>query len=141
VTDRATVTLGVDAGGKDANSATAEHYMALRRLLESECQGPYSSTIKEIALVLRIDGSVQDWGKRGVDNVRIQKKSGYATADIFVTSDVWRMADTKSIRSYFATEVVAAVRKIAESAAKAKVPLDGERLLLDVDRAIKKFLM
>ena len=139
-TRQATVTLGADVGGEDAASATFEHVMALRVCLEKECPGPYSPTIREFALVLRIDGSVQSWGKRGVDHVRIQKKSGYATADVFVPFDVWKREQGQSIRGYLAAEVRAAVRAIAARAAKGQVSLDSDRLIRDVDTATEKFL-
>ena len=141
VENHATVTLGVDAGGKDANSAMVNHYMRLRRLLAQECCGVYSPVIKEFALVLRIDGSVQSWNKRGVDNVRLQKKLGYATADIFVSSEIWRTGNCDEIRNYLASEVEVAIRQIIESAERANVQIESNSLLRDLSTVIEKFLI
>ena len=134
------ITLGVDAGGKDADDATRQHYMNLRRLLAAECTGPYGLAFDEIALVLRIDGSVQSWKKRGVENVRLQRKSRYATADVFVSADVWRNQSAHVLKEYIATEVASAVRAIAERAKASKDDLDADRLLADTATAMGRFL-
>ena len=135
-----TITLGADVGGRDADLATNSHIMLLRRLLAIECVGPYSSVFKEFALVLRIDGSVQSWGKRGIDYNRLQKKSGYATADIFVPKDVWQPTEGSEFRCYVEREVGRAIRQIADRAIKANVPIADELLIADVDRATSLFL-
>jgi hypothetical protein len=133
------VTLGADVGGKDAHNATKEHYMALRRALAAKCAGPYGQTFDEFALVLRIDGSVQSWKKRGVDNVRLQRKFRYATADIFVPTQIWKGKAPKVLRAFLANEVEAAIRAITERAKKLKVDIDDVKLLADVRRAISRF--
>jgi hypothetical protein len=138
--EKPAVTLGVDAGGMDSDNATREHYMALRRLLAAECHGPYGPAFNEFALVLRIDGSVQSWGKRGVDNVRLQRKSQYATADVFVPADAWKNRSSSILRSFLAKEVESAVLAITERAATAKDVIEADRLIADVKRATERFL-
>jgi hypothetical protein len=133
------VTLGVDAGGRDADEATRAHYMALRGLLAAECVGPYGTAFCEFALVLRIDGSVQTWGRRGVGDVRLQRKSRYATADIFVPAELWQSSPT-TIRAFLASEMKSAISKIVDRASSKKDSIDGGRLNADVERAIEKFL-
>lgn len=136
----APVTLGADVGGKDADKVVGGYHLALRRALAEHCRGGYSPVLKKFALVLRIDGSVQSWRKRGVDHVRIQKKSGYATADIFMPADIWKDESADKIRAYLATEVEVAIRRIIESAQKVKVQIESGRLLDDLDAAVKAFL-
>ena len=133
--DRGCVTLGADVGGKDASIATSEHVMALRKSLEQACRGPYSAVIKEFALILRIDGSVQSWGKSGVENGRLQKKAGYATVDIFMPQDVWKSGDRPTILRFLATGVRDAVADIVQRASRAKVPLQADQLIRDVEHA------
>jgi hypothetical protein len=137
---KAAVTLGVDAGGKDADGITREHYMALRRLLAEECRGPYGSAFDEFSLVLRIDGSVQAWGKSGVDNIRFQKTSRYATADVFVPLHAWRDRSGSSIREFLAKEVGSAARELAARAGAEKHDVDGSRLIADVERAAQRLV-
>ncbi|MDZ7653985.1 MAG: hypothetical protein U5L03_16210 [Burkholderiaceae bacterium] len=130
------VTLGVDVGGKDAHAATSEVCMELRRALARECQGPYGQSFEEFALVVRIDGSVQSWEKSGVDNVRLQRKSKHATADVFVPQGVWA-AGPGPFRSFLAENIVAAIETIIDRAKKAKDQIDSEHLIADVRRATK----
>jgi hypothetical protein len=134
------VTLGVDAGGKDADEATKDHYMALRRALAAECAGPYGRAFDEFALVLRIDGSVVSWKKRGVANVRLQRKSRYATADVFVPATVWKAVSSKKFRTFLAEEVEAAVRAITDRAMKAKDDIDDAELLAGCEPGSHKVL-
>ncbi len=136
-----TVTLGADVGGKDAHEATQAHVLRLRRLLANECSGPYSETIKEIALVLRIDGSVQAWGKSGVSGVKLQKKNSFATADIYVPRDVWASHDPSVFREFLASEVKAAIVSICETANRRGVVLLRDELERDVYAAAQSFIL
>lgn len=132
------ITLGADVGGKDAHEATHAHILAFRRLLADTCRGPYSVTIKEIALVLRVDGSVQAWGQRGVDGVALQRRRTFATADIYVPREVWASPDPASFASFLTSEVKTAIAEIAKIASHQGVDLMYEELERDVDDAALK---
>jgi hypothetical protein len=134
------VTLGADVGGKDADAATDEQIVKLRKLLREECQGPYSETVKEFAIVLRIDGSVQSWGKRGVANVVLRRKQQYATADIFVPRETWAEATSLGFREFLAAEVPVAIARLAERAEERNVHVSSDKLSHDVSVAIRRFL-
>jgi hypothetical protein len=138
-TSRAFVTLGADVGGRDADDATNAHVLAFRKLLADACRGSYSETIEEIALVLRIDGSVQAWGKRGVEGVALRRKGAFATADIYVPKDVWATDDLLAFRRYLASSVHAAIVEIAERAKHRGVHLLLDDLERDVHGAALKF--
>lgn len=139
--ERAFVTLGVDAGGKDANQATSLHYMHLRKLLDRECRGPYGEAVSELALVLRIDGSIQAWNKHGAGNIRLQKKSGYVTADVFVPEAAWKDADVVTIRTCLANGVRDAVQQVITRLEAAKMSMEVLTLSKDVERALSLFLV
>jgi hypothetical protein len=134
------VTLGAQMGGKDAYAATDTDVLALRRLLEKECRSSYSSVFDEFALILRIDGSIESWGKCGVEHVRLQRKARYAMAEIYVPRYVWSADNPGNFRRFLASEVESAVQEIAERARKAKVPVRSDLLLRDVRRATATLL-
>ncbi|MCG3190495.1 MAG: hypothetical protein LKCHEGNO_03228 [Burkholderiaceae bacterium] len=138
-TIRAFVTLGADVGGRDADDATNAHVLAFRRLLADACRGSYSETIKEVALVLRIDGSVQAWGKRGVEGVALLRKGAFATADIYVTRELWASDDLPAFRKFLGSEVQAAIAAIAERARQRGVDLLRTELERDVHVAAVEF--
>lgn len=139
VEDRDVITLGADVGGKDANAATCEHVLELRELLNQECLGPYSNTIKEFAIVLRIDGSVQSWGQSGINNIVLQKKRGYITADIFMPKEVWSAGNVRYLRKFLGDKVKSAIIEMAERVKQSKIDLSIEELRRDIDRAINKY--
>lgn len=122
------VTLGADVGGKDAFNVTNQHVLALRSLLRQKCSKASGGFLKEIALVLRVDGSVQAWGKSGVDNISLQKKKAFVTADIFVPVDVWSTGDASSIRRFLMDQVRCAIRFVIEDVNRQGVALDGKAL-------------
>jgi hypothetical protein len=134
------VTLGADVGGKDAHEATNNYVLSLRRLLQQKCTGPYGATVKEFALVLRIDGSVQAWGKSGAENAAFRRKNTFATADIFVTVNEWSGRDAAHIRKVLATGVMDAIETLAELAERKKIDIAIDSLRRDVGAAEREFL-
>ena len=134
----ATVTLGADVGGRDAHDATNDAVLALRKCLQAACTEPYSAVLSKIHLLVQIDGSIQSWGKSGVDRVFIRPALACATADIFVPSDEWQTP--ARFRAFLARNVVEAVSKVGERTVQRKQPLALERLVQDVESAVKSFL-
>jgi hypothetical protein len=134
----AIVTLGADVGGRDAHDATNEPVLALRRRLQAACSTPYSEVLGKIHLLLQIDGSIQSWGKTGVDRVFIRPALGYASADIFVPSVEWH--SPARFRAFLARSIREAVDKVGERAVQRKQPLALERLAQDVESALQSFL-
>lgn len=134
------VSLGADVGGRDADAATRQHVIALSKLLRQKCRGTYSDVIKEFALVLRIDGSVQSWGKCGVENVAFQKKKSFVTADIFVPVDVWSAGDVSELRTFLVDQLVQAIKRIGEEAIRKGVVVDINKFLVDFDNVAIEYL-
>ena len=134
------VTLGAHVGGKDAHDATKQHVLDLRRSLAKYCQGKYGSKLEEIALVLRIDGSIQAWMRSGVDHLDIKGRSLYATADIYVPREAWENQDVKSLRSLLAAEVTRAIYAIVLHTLNRGVYIAADELKSDVAAAIEEYL-
>jgi hypothetical protein len=130
-TNKATVTLGVLAGGKLAAEATHPQYRPLRRLLQAHCQGPYSAEVDEFSLILRIDGDIDHWEKEGCDRMRRSKKERYITIDIYVPRQRWEGVEGIQIRRYLATCVQEAFEKMIGKLQRDKVAIDGYLLLRD----------
>jgi len=133
------ITLGADVGGEDAHAATHEHILLLRSLLSRECKKIYSKTIKEIALVLRIDGSVQSWGKSGVQNVVFSNRGKIVTADIFMPREIWSANDSLRLRDFLLSEVRNAVSLIGDIAQRRGIELSSSDLARDIQSATENF--
>ncbi|WP_141243638.1 hypothetical protein [Pseudomonas indica] len=133
------ITLGADVGGKDAFSATNQHVLALRSLLRQVDSKTSGGVLKEIALVLRVDGSVQAWGKSGVDNISFQKRKAFITADIFVPADVWSAGDAVSIRRFLWDQIMCAIRLVVEYVNRQGISLDGTNLKEALENAGQQY--
>jgi hypothetical protein len=133
-----TITLGVDVGGRDAHDATHELVLKLRKGLEATCTVPYGEVLTKIHLLVQIDGSVQSWGKSGVDRIFIRPSVGCATVDIWVPSVEWQTA--ARFRAFLASNVLEAIAKVGERAAQRGHPLALTRLSEDVEAAVQSFL-
>lgn len=135
------ISLGAQVGGRDADGATSNHVLSLRKLLTTDCLGPYSAVIDELGIVLRIDGSIQSWGRSGVDNVFIRTTRRIATADIYVPCEVWAREDAGEYFCKFLSDNVRdAIEAIVRQALKKKIEIQRDDLLHDVDLAMSKFL-
>jgi hypothetical protein len=134
------ITLGADIGGRDAFVATHDHILSFRSLLRQHCRLPYSAALKEVALVFRIDGSVQAWGKKGVEAVRFYKKRAYVTADIFVPVDSWASLEVAEVRRNLAAGIADAVQIIVEGAERRKIEIESARLRREVSEVVMLFM-
>jgi hypothetical protein len=139
--ERDLVTLGADVGGKDAYAATNEAVLALRKLLTQKCKGPYGTTVKEIALVLRIDGSIQAWGKSGPEGAAFREKSTVATVDVFITAREWQSQDAHQVRRVLAKGTADAIEALAALAERRKIDIAIDRLRADVSAATVDYLV
>lgn len=133
------ISLGADVGGKDAHLATHSHIMQLRKLLSEACRGCYGSAVHEIALVLRIDGSVQSWCKSGVENLKFLKKNSFISADIYVPSISWSPGASENFIGFVAKEIILSLNMIKNHKNIKKTNLEIETLIADVERVFSKY--
>lgn len=140
LTDKATVTLGVQSGDIPSAEATKPHYLPLRRLLAEHCQGPYSPDVDEFSLILRIDGDIYHWEQEGCDRMRRSKKERYITIDIYVPRSRWEGVSGIEIRKYLAACVEDAFRKMIDKLQRDKTPIDAGALLRDFGTVKERYL-
>jgi hypothetical protein len=114
--------------------------LRLRKLLEKHCNGPYSDEVKGFALILRIDGSLKQYGAEGVDRMRRRKKEEYITADICIPGRRWKGVSATEFSRYLAMAVQDALRTCVDYLRKQEVEVDERRLLLDYAEAHAEFL-
>ena len=137
-TDR--ITLGVQAGGIEADDVTESAYMPLRKQLAAHCTASYSPTIEEFAIILRISGSLDRFEGEGVQRLRINRKSAYVTADYVMPEERWNGVALTDIRKYLAAAAVEATRAMGQHLVKLKIAVDSSRLDEDVNQAVAAFL-
>ena len=134
----ATITLGVQTSRED--DRTDKPVLEMRRLLATHCQGPYSSEIREFALILRIGGEMQEFNFEGCERIRRNRKQKYITVDLGFPSNRWKGATESGIREYLAeaveTGLLCCIRRLETN----KSPVDSARLMGDFAKVKQLFL-
>lgn len=134
------ITVGAQLGGPDVSDATTAVYQALKRQLWAHCTRSYSPIISEFAIVLRIDGSLVEFGGEGVQGLRIRRKDAYVTADYVIPVARWKDVPLPALKAYFAAAAVMTIEAMAAHLKKLKVAVDAEMLTEDVKMAAGAFL-
>ena len=134
------ITLGVQSGGVQAGETMEPHFFPLRKLLQTHCLGPFSPEVDEFSLILRIDGDLGYWNQEGCDRMRRSKKERYITIDIYVPRSRWEGVSGLEIRTYLATCVEDAFRRMIAKLQKDKVAVDGDGLLRDFAKVKERYL-
>jgi len=133
-----TITLGVQTSRED--DRTDKPILELRRLLASECEGPYSPEIREFALILRVGGEMQEFDFEGCDRIRRNRKEQYITVDLGFPSSRWKRATDAEIRAYLAEAVETGLLCCIKRLEKDKTPVNSDRLMADFRRVKQLFL-
>lgn len=135
---RDAISLGVQAGDVESDSVVNPIYMSLRRLLASKCKGEYGPGFKDIGFVLRIDGKIWYWRKRGHQNLRV-KQDGDVSLDIFMPEEIWKPRDDQQIKAFLAEEVRLGFHAAIERMTAKKIPFNRELLVRDFEDALAEF--
>ncbi len=133
-----TITLGVQTSRED--DRTDKPILELRRLLASECVGPYSPEIREFALILRVGGEMQEFDFEGCDRIRRNRKEQYITVDLGFPSSRWKRATDAEIRAYLAEAVETGLLCCIKRLEKDKTPVNSDKLMADFRRVKQLFL-
>lgn len=133
-------TLGVQAGDKESSNATEPAFMGLRKKLEVHCTAPYSPSIKEFAIVLRISGSIWWFEGEGVQKLRLSRKGEYVTGASVVPEARWKGVPLEEIKRYLAAGVTEILQAMSDKLVKSKIAVDSIKLSEDVNKATTAFL-
>jgi hypothetical protein len=134
----ATITLGVQTTRED--DRTEVPVVEMRRLLAMHCQGPYSTEIREFALILRIGGAMQEFNFEGCERIRRNRKEKYITVDLGFPSTRWKASSDSSIREYISEAVETGLLCCIRHLEKNNSPIDSDRLMDDFAKVKQLFL-
>jgi hypothetical protein len=134
----ATITLGVQTSRED--DRTGKPVLEMRKLLATHCEGPYSSEIREFALILRVGGDMQEFNFEGCERIRRNRKQKYITLDLGFPSNRWKAAPESSIREYLAEAVETGLLCCIKRLQTDKSPVDSARLMGDFAKVKQLFL-
>ena len=134
----ATITLGMQTSGED--DRTNAPVLELRRLLAECCAGPYSSDVREFALILRIAGEMQEFDFEGCERIRRNRKGRYITLDLGVPSYRWKGVGDSDLREYLAQTVETGLLCCINRLERDKTPIASSALMSDYAKVKKRFL-
>lgn len=132
------ISLGVQAGDKEANAAVAPHYMQLRKLFAEHCSRGYGASFKEMAFILRIDGEIWHWEKYGCKNPKA-KRSGESSVEIYMPIEVWKGGDSIKINAFLRTELHIGFSLMLAKLESFSVEFDKFKLVSDFEGALAAF--
>jgi hypothetical protein len=133
------ISIGEQAGGPE-DGGLARLKVSLYQLLFRHCRRTYCPTVDHFALVLRVSGSLDKFGREGIERIRRNRKQRYIGADIVVPEEAWRSRTQKQLKVYLADQVRHALRLCVLRIQNDGDELDERRLLGQVEKAIVKFL-
>ncbi len=135
---RTEISIGQQSGGpEDPFMWPTVH---LCHMLEKHCLANYCPAIDHISLVLRVSGSLDDFGPEGIERLRRRRPARYITADIVVPVNRWKGKKESAIKKYLAEKVRSALEMCVARLKKDKETVEGDALFADVDKAIAEFL-
>lgn len=133
------ITIGAQCGGPDTGPI-GQIKVDLWRSLRDECRESFCPVIDEYALVLRISGSLDDFGPEAIERIKRRRPDRYITADIVIPQSVWRPLTLEQSKHYLASRVREAVAACADRIARDREAIDSVALLACVDTGIARFL-
>jgi hypothetical protein len=138
VKEREVISIGAQSGGPE-NGGLSELKVALWRLFARHCRSTYCPAVGHYALVLRIGGSLDEFGDEGIERIRRSKRDRDICAEIIIPQAVWRGRSRNELRDYLARQVRAALQTCVARLQKDKEPVDEARRFGEIDAAISEF--
>jgi len=102
--------LGQQNGGPNVAESFNQSVLALRKLLAILNAADYATETPEFALILRVNGSLTNFGPEGVEPPKLRR--GYVQTDIVVPEPRWKDGEAAQ-RLYLASVVGEALVRIA----------------------------
>lgn len=133
------ISIGCEGGGPETKRVCALK-VPLFHALQTHVTASHTSLIDEYSLVLRVDGSLQQYGDEGLAGLRLARVQRYITVDIQIPKHVWDPLPDSGLRAYIARQtqaaIVACVARI-----KREGEIDERILLAQVQTAITEYLV
>jgi hypothetical protein len=136
----ASITIGCQGGGPETapvGRSKVNLYHALARHVKST----HCDAIDEFGVVLRVDGSLDKFGREGITRLRFAKKRRYITVDIQIPESVWTPLGDLELRQYLGAQVSAAVRVCVTRLQKDGHVVDDAELMRKVDAAVSEYTL
>jgi hypothetical protein len=132
------ISIGCEGGGPETGRV-CELKVPLFHALQRHVKAPHTQLVDRYSLVLRVDGTLQQYGEEGLARLRFAKAHRYVTVDIQIPKSVWEPLPVALLRAYIACQTQAAIGAcVARLAREGKV--NGQLLLKQVQAGVEEYL-
>jgi len=132
------VSIGVQSGGpKDGGIGKIK--VDLYKALRDSCTSTFCKAVDEYSPVIRVDGSIQQFGTEEITRLRFAKKQRYITADIQIPESVWSVKTKNELRDYISQKIRESIELFVARLKKERIEVDAESLFKEIDAGIKYF--
>lgn len=132
------VSIGCEGGGPETKRV-CELKVPLFHALQRRVTATHTRLVDKYAVVLRVDGALQQYGDEGLANLRFARTQRYVAVDVQIPQSVWAPLPEAALRAYIARQTEAAVSAcVARLQREGEV--DGPSLLRQIQAAVKDYL-
>ena len=133
------ISIGCQAGGPEVGFV-GDLKVPLYRALAKHVTSPHCSAVDEYAIVLRVDGSLEQFGDEGFARLRYAKARRYITVDVQIPEAIWQPMSKHQFRSYIAHQVKGAIAVCAARLRRDKHAVAEKELYAEIEAAINEYL-
>jgi hypothetical protein len=135
------IIFGADIGGAKAAKEVSPHLQQLKQLLYKYCDNIYCKEVDEFAPILRVDGDIAYWNTEGCEKLRLSKRYGYVTIDVYMPRARWEGTDVIDIRKYLINNLKDALKLMVNRLKKEKYIVNDNKLWADFIKVEEEFLL
>ncbi|WP_026695354.1 hypothetical protein [Peribacillus kribbensis] len=135
------ITFGAQIGGAKADKVVSPHLQELKQLLYKHCDNIYCKEVKGFAPILRVDGDIDYWDTEGCERLRLSKRYGYVTIDVYMPRSRWEGIEVIDIRKYLICNLKDALQLMINRLKKEKYVVNDKELWADFSKVEEAFLL
>ena len=125
-------------GGGDANKAVGGIGTAIKKQLGLLEKNDYSTPLEEFGFKLFVAGQISRTKESpGFSSIRISEAKGTVAFNVVMDHGIWEKGPAAA-RKFLRETIQQAFESVVEKADKKGIPLDGDKLVSDVSKVLKK---
>ena len=133
------ISIGAQIGGPE-NCPIGDLKVPLYHLLSKHVTSTHCTSIDEFSIVLRVDGTLQKFGKEGLARLRFSKIRRYITVDVQIPEEIWKPLNIEESKQYLVKQVVLALTECVARLKKEKIAVEENTLFSQLSAAINEYL-
>ncbi|MFV0505703.1 MAG: hypothetical protein ACK5L5_03190 [Bacteroidales bacterium] len=125
-------TFAAQSGGGVKVKKFFDLYYTFKKSVENNFKTEYSTDIKQLSIIFRVDGKFAAWEEKGINRMRLMKSKNYITIDIGITEDVLELPESE-IWKFVWSEFKKATNAMLDKLQKSKIDFNFSDFKNDFD--------